>query len=98
MAAVRAYSERLDGWNPASFRVGDDEIRASAEQVGQVLREHIAFAQERVRDFAEPQRETLTDLEIETRPGVVLGHRHIPVGAVGSYVPGGRYPMLASSL
>lgn len=97
MAAVRAYSERLDGWNPASFRVGDDEIRASAEQVGQVLREHIAFAQEQVRTFATLQRETLSELEIETLPGVTLGHRHVPVAAVGSYVPGGRYPMLASA-
>jgi len=95
--AVREYSRRLDGWDPPSFRVGDEEIEAATVQVPAELREHIAFAQEQVRTFAERQRRTLTDLEVETQPGVVLGHRHIPVGAVGSYVPGGRYPMLASA-
>ena len=97
MAAVRAYSERLDGWSPSSFRVGEDEIRAAAEEVDEVLREHIAFAQDQVRTFATLQRETLSELEVETRPGVTLGHRHVPVASVGSYVPGGRYPMLASA-
>jgi sulfopropanediol 3-dehydrogenase len=97
MVAVRAYSERLDRWNPPSFRVSEDAIRAAAEQVDEVLREHIAFAQEQVRNFATLQRETLSELEVETRPGVTLGHRHVPVAAVGSYVPGARYPMLASA-
>ncbi len=96
-AAVRDYSRRLDGWDPPSFRVGDEEIRAAAEQLPLELCEHIAFAQLQVRGFAEKQRETLTDLQVELIPGVVLGHRHIPVDAVGSYVPGGRYPMLASA-
>ena len=95
--AVREYSRQLDGWDPPSFRIGTDDVEAAAAQVPAELQEHIAFAQQQVRTFAERQRETLSDLEVETQPGVVLGHRHIPVGAVGSYVPGGRYPMLASA-
>jgi sulfopropanediol 3-dehydrogenase len=96
-AAVREYSRRLDGWDPPSFRVGEEAVRAAEGEVTPELREHIAFAQAQVRAFAEHQRATLTDLEVETLPGVVLGHRHVPVDAVGSYVPGGRYPMLASA-
>jgi sulfopropanediol 3-dehydrogenase len=96
-SAIRAYSRELDGWDPPSFRVSDDEIAAAAAQLPDDLKEHIAFAQTQVRRFAEAQRATMHDLEVETLPGVVLGHRHIPVQAVGSYVPGGRYPMLASS-
>ena len=95
--AVRHLSRTLDDWDPPSYRVGREEIEAATSQVSPELRDHIAFAQEQVRAFAERQRETLSDLEVETQPGVVLGHRHIPVGAVGAYVPGGRYPMLASS-
>ena len=95
--AVRNLSRTLDDWDPPSFRVDREEIEAATSQVSPELRDHIAFAQEQVRGFAERQRETLSDLEVETQPGVVLGHRHIPVGAVGAYVPGGRYPMLASS-
>jgi sulfopropanediol 3-dehydrogenase len=95
--AIRHYSRELDGWDPERFRVEEATIAAAAEQVDDELREHIAFAQEQVRAFATRQRATLTDLEVETLPGVTLGHRHIPVGTVGSYVPGGRYPMLASS-
>lgn len=95
--AIRAYSADLDGWSPPSFLVDDATIAAAAERVDADLREHIAFAQAQVRAFATAQRATLTDLELETLPGVTLGHRHIPVQTVGSYVPGGRYPMLASS-
>ena len=95
--AVREYSRELDGWDPPSFLVGRAEIEAASAAVPEDLAEHIAFAQEQVRGFAEAQRRTLTDLEVETLPGVTLGHRHIPVGSVGSYVPGGRYPMLASA-
>ncbi len=97
-AAVRRYSERFDGWSPPSFRVTPEEVARRTATVDDELRGHIAFAQEQVRNFATRQRETLTDLEAETLPGVVLGHRHIPVNAVGSYSPGGRYPMLASSI
>ncbi len=95
--AVHDLSRKLDDWDPPSFRVGEEEIEAATAQVSPELRDHIAFAQDQVRGFAERQRETLSDLEVEMQPGVVLGHRHIPVGAVGAYVPGGRYPMLASS-
>jgi sulfopropanediol 3-dehydrogenase len=96
-AAVREYSRRLDGWDPPSFRVGETTVRAAEDEVPAELREQIAFAQSQVRAFAEHQRATLADLEVETLPGIVLGHRHVPVDAVGSYVPGGRYPMLASA-
>lgn len=95
--AVRRYSLLLDDWDPPSFRVGPDEIEAAAESTEEELRSHIAFAQAQVRKFAEAQRGTLTEIELETLPGVTLGHRHIPVNAVGAYVPGGRYPMLASA-
>jgi sulfopropanediol 3-dehydrogenase len=95
--AVRDYSRRLDEWDPPSFRVDDEDVAAAADQLAPELREHIAFAQDQIRTFAQRQRETLAPLEIETLPGVVLGHRHVPVAAVGSYVPGGRYPMLASA-
>ena len=94
---IRRYSKELDGWDPESFLVDAASIERAAEQLDEPLREHIAFAQDQVRTFAQAQRDTLTDLEVETLPGVVLGHRHIPVQTVGSYVPGGRYPMLASS-
>jgi sulfopropanediol 3-dehydrogenase len=96
-AAVREYSRTLDRWDPPSFRVAEEEIRAAGEQLQPELRGHIAFAQQQVRGFAVKQRETLADLRVELLPGVVLGHRHIPVDSVGSYVPGGRYPMLASA-
>ena len=97
-SAVRAYSEQLDGWAPPSFLVGDAEIRRASAGVGDELAAHIEFARAQVRGFAEAQRATLADLEVEPLPGVTLGHRHIPVAAVGSYVPGGRYPMIASAL
>ncbi|MGH2712495.1 MAG: histidinol dehydrogenase, partial [Thermoleophilaceae bacterium] len=96
-AALRDYSRRLDGWDPPSFVVSGEEVGAASAELSDELKEHIAFAQAQVRGFAERQRETLTDLDVETLPGVRLGHRHVPVGAVGAYVPGGRYPMLASS-
>lgn len=95
--AVRRISQELDGWSPPSFVLERDAIEAAAEQVEPQLKEHIAFAQRQVRAFARAQRATLHDLEVEPLPGVKLGHRHLPVRAVGAYVPGGRYPMLASS-
>jgi sulfopropanediol 3-dehydrogenase len=94
---IRRYSRELDGWDPDSFLVDDAAIAAAADEIGDELRAHIAFAQDQVRTFAQAQRATMHDLEVETLPGVVLGHRHIPTETVGSYVPGGRYPMLASS-
>jgi len=94
---IRRYSQELDGWAPESFIVDAATIERAGEQLDAPLRDHIAFAQNQVRTFAQAQRDTLQDLEVETLPGVVLGHRHIPVQTVGAYVPGGRYPMLASS-
>ncbi|UGS38569.1 histidinol dehydrogenase [Capillimicrobium parvum] len=95
--AVRRWSRDLDGWDPPSFVATEQDVERAAAQLDPALRDHIAFAQRQVRGFAEAQRATLTDLRVEPLPGVVLGHRHIPVGSVGAYVPGGRYPMLASS-
>ena len=95
--AIRHYSRELDKWDPPSFRVDAATIERAANEVDEELKQHIAFAQTQVRGFAQAQRDTLQDLEVETLPGVTLGHRHIPVQTAGSYVPGGRYPMLASS-
>ncbi len=95
--AVREYSRQLDSWDPEDFRVSDDDIAAAGDQISSELREAIDFAQEQVRNFAQLQRDTMLDLEVETRPGVTLGHRHVPVRSVGAYVPGGRYSLIASS-
>lgn len=95
--AVRRYSGRLDGWEPQSFRLDPDEIAASLDRVPPEVLEDIVFCQDQVRAFAHAQRGTMVDLEVETLPGVRLGHRHIPVRSVGAYVPGGRYPMIASA-
>jgi sulfopropanediol 3-dehydrogenase len=95
--AIRRYSRDLDDWDPPAFTVDQTTVEAAAEYVDDELREHIVFAQQQVRSFARAQLETLSDLDVDTLPGVRLGHRHIPVSTVGSYVPGGRYPMLASA-
>jgi sulfopropanediol 3-dehydrogenase len=95
--AVRRWSQQLDDWAPDDFVVGDAEFARAADGLDDDLRTHIAFAQSQIRGFAEAQRASLIDLEVEMGPGVTLGHRHIPIGTVGAYVPGGRYPMLASS-
>jgi sulfopropanediol 3-dehydrogenase len=95
--AVREYSRVLDDWDPPSFVVGPEAVRAAADEVPADLREHVAFAQEQVRGFARRQRATLAELDWQPGPGVVLGHRLVPVQVVGAYVPGGRYPMLASA-
>lgn len=95
--AVRTYSERLDDYAPEDFRVADETIERAIDEVPDDLRRAIDFAHDQVRRFAEAQLGTLDNLEIETEPGVVLGHRHIPVDRVGAYVPGGRYSLIASS-
>jgi len=95
--AVRELSERFDNWSPPSFRLSAAEIRDLVAQVSPQTIDDIKFAQHQIRNFAEIQRAALKDVEVETLPGVVLGHRHIPVGKVGCYVPGGRYPMVASA-
>jgi sulfopropanediol 3-dehydrogenase len=96
-AAVREYSARFDGWEPERFRLSDEEIERCLARVDAQTLADIEFAQAQVRRFAEHQRAALRDVEVETLPGVVLGHRHIPVDVVGAYVPGGRHPMVASA-
>jgi sulfopropanediol 3-dehydrogenase len=96
-AAIRELSEKFDKWSPASFKLSPDEIERAIGQVPKRDLDDIRFAQAQVRGFAEKQLATLKDLEVETLPGVILGHRHIPVGSIGCYVPGGRYPMVASA-
>jgi sulfopropanediol 3-dehydrogenase len=97
MDAVRKYSRQFDDWEPACFRLTPDEIQAAIEQVPQQAIQDTDFCQANVRAFAQAQFATLQPLEVQTRPGVVLGHRHIPVNSVGSYIPGGRYPMFGSA-
>jgi len=95
--ALRRYSEQFDKWSPESFRLGPEEIdRIVATLPGEVI-EDIRWVQAQVRSFAQQQRGTLLDLEVETLPGVFLGHRHNPIAASGAYVPGGRYPLVASA-
>jgi sulfopropanediol 3-dehydrogenase len=96
-AAVRDLSERFDKWSPQSFRLTPQEIERAIAQVPKRDLEDIKFAQAQVRNFAKVQRDSMQDVEVETLPGVVLGHRHIPVNSIGCYVPGGRYPMVASA-
>jgi sulfopropanediol 3-dehydrogenase len=96
-AAIRELSEKFDKWSPQDFRLSAQDIERALSQVRKRDIEDIKFAQAQVRNFAQKQRETMKDLEVETLPGVVLGHRHIPVNAIGCYVPGGRYPMVASA-
>src|SRR5881392_3772430 len=96
-AAVRELSEKFDKWSPKNFKLTPQEIEKAIRQVGERDLDDIKFAQAQVRGFAQKQRETMKDLEVETRPGVILGHRHIPVNSIGCYVPGGRYPMVASA-
>ncbi|HZY56691.1 MAG TPA: histidinol dehydrogenase, partial [Rubrobacteraceae bacterium] len=98
IAAIRRYSEQLDDWNPDSFVVSEEEIRRAEEAVDDELKGHIEFAIEQVSNFARLQKETLVDFEKGTLPGVVLGQKQIPVNAVGSYSPGGLYPMFGSSI
>ena len=96
-AAVREMSIRFDNWDREDYRLSEAEIRACVDQVSAQDLEDIRFAQAQIRNFAEVQRAALQDVEVETLPGVVLGHRNIPVGSIGSYVPGGKYPMVASA-
>ena len=97
-AAVRRYSERFDGWAPDRFVLGREEIERGGAAVSDDLRGHIDLAATQIRTFAQAQRAALRDIEITTLPGIVLGHRHVPVSAVGAYSPGGRYPLIASAL
>ena len=95
--AVREFSRQFDQWDPADYRLSPDQVRAARNRLSAREIEDIAFAQKQVRNFAQIQRDSMKDVEVETYPGVVLGHRHIPVNAVGCYIPGGKYPLLASA-
>ncbi|PWJ88552.1 histidinol dehydrogenase [Mesorhizobium loti] len=96
-AAVRALSVKFDGLDRQSYRLTDAEIRRCIDSLTNRQRADIEFAQDQVRGFAQAQKDALRDIEVETLPGVVLGHRNIPVANVGCYVPGGKYPLLASA-
>jgi sulfopropanediol 3-dehydrogenase len=95
--AVRELSVKFDGWEPESFRLSEADIEKALSSVSKRDLDDIRFAQAQVRNFAEHQKAALRDIEVETLPGVFLGHRNIPVNAVGCYVPGGKYPMVASA-
>src|ERR1700722_19740252 len=95
--AVRELSAKFDKWQPKSFRLSGDEIQALIDTLPEQVIDDIKFAQAQIRRFAEVQRAALQDVEVETLPGIRLGHRNIPVASVGCYVPGGRYPMVASA-
>ena len=97
LAAVGKYSTKFDNWKPANYELSQAEIAEAVRRVPEEVITDTAFCQDNVRRFAKAQRETLLPLEVEIRPGVMLGHRHIPVQSVGSYIPGGRYPMFGSA-
>lgn len=96
-AAVRELSEKFDNYSPESFRLTEAEIDALMDELTPREMEDIKFAQQQVRDFAQAQRDSMLDIEVETMPGVILGHKNIPVQSVGCYVPGGKFPMVASA-
>ncbi|WP_412093876.1 histidinol dehydrogenase [Mycolicibacterium goodii] len=96
-AAVRRYSEQFDKWAPSSFRLSDADVAKIVSDLPTTVVEDLTFVQRQVRNFAQAQRDSMLDIEIETLPGVKLGHRHVPVSASGAYVPGGRYPLTASA-
>lgn len=95
--ALREYSEKFDKWGPQSFRLTREEIDACYGELDDQVKSDIKFAQQQVGNFARIQRESMKDVEQETLPGVVLGHKHIPMNSVGCYVPGGKYPLVASA-
>lgn len=97
MDAVRRYSRELDDWDPPSFELSEQDIAAAIEQCDDQLIQDTNFCQANVRAFAQAQLATLHPLEVQIRSGVTLGHKHIPVNTVGTYVPGGRYPMFGSA-
>ncbi|WP_445011412.1 histidinol dehydrogenase [Vreelandella stevensii] len=96
-AAIRELSEKFDGWSPENFRLSEAEIAQAMSEVSERDLDDIRFAQAQIRRFAEAQLSSMQPVEIETRPGVILGHKHLPMNAVGCYIPGGSYPMVASA-
>lgn len=95
--AVRQYSEKFDNWSPETFRLTEKDIRDIVAGLPSGVIEDILFAQTQIRNFALRQKEAIRDIEVETLPGVILGHKNIPVSSAGCYIPGGRYPMVASA-
>lgn len=96
-AAVRHYSEKFDKWSPESFRLSQDQINKCITACSEQTIKDIKQVQRNVRQFAEAQRSSIQDFELETQPGVLLGQKNVPISAVGCYIPGGRYPLLASA-
>ena len=95
--AVRELSKRFDNWEPEKFKLSEEQIQDCINRLDTRTLDDIRFAQDQIRNFAQLQRDSMKDVEEETLPGVILGHRHIPVNRVGSYVPGGKFPMVASA-
>ena len=95
--AVKELSIKFDNYNPKSFTLNENDIKNIIDKVSKRDLEDIKFAQDKFKNFAKKQQECLLDLEVETMPGVILGHKNIPVNSVGCYVPGGKYPMVASA-
>ncbi|MFH0257865.1 histidinol dehydrogenase [Vibrio rumoiensis] len=96
-SAVRELSEKFDNWSPEQFRLSEEQIQACVDALDESTRHDIEFAQQQVRNFAQIQRDSMKDVEVETMPGVVLGHKNIPMNSVGCYIPGGKYPLVASA-
>lgn len=96
-SAVREYSQKFDSWSPDSFILSQAAIEKAVNSLSPRELEDIQFAQKQIRNFAQIQRDSMLDVEVETLPGVILGHKHIPMNAVGCYVPGGKYPLIASA-
>lgn len=96
-AAVRSYSEKFDKWSPPAFKLSDKQIQECIAQVPEQTISDIKQVQHNVRVFAQAQRECIKDVEIEIQPGVFLGHKNNPITTAGAYIPGGRYPLLASA-
>jgi sulfopropanediol 3-dehydrogenase len=97
MEAVREYSRKFDDWSPTDFELSATQVEAAQAAVEPRVKEDTDFCQANVRAFAQAQMRTLPPLEVETRPGIILGHKHVPIKSVGSYIPGGRYPMFGSA-
>ena len=95
--AVRELSKRFDNWEPEEFKLSEAQIQACINRLDSRTLDDIRFAQDQIRNFPQIQRDSMKDVEEETLPGVILGHRHIPMNRVGSYVPGGKFPMVASA-
>jgi sulfopropanediol 3-dehydrogenase len=95
--AVREYSAKFDKWSPRSYRLTDAEIESHVASLPKETLDDIRFAQAQIRNFAQIQRAAMLDVEVETLPGIILGHKNIPMGSVGCYVPGGKYPLVASA-